>query len=55
MVDEVTEVLEVPAHQVEPPAAPLSRSRPLAAVIRRDEGLILVLDVSQLLSLQIAD
>lgn len=49
MVDEVTEVLEVPAHQVEPPANPLFRARPLAAVIRRDEGLILVLDAARLL------
>lgn len=49
MVDEVTEVLEVPAHQVEPPAAPLSQSRPLVAVVRREEGLIMVLDAARLL------
>ncbi len=49
MVDEVTEVLEVPGHQVEPPPDPVPKSRPLSAVIRRDEGLILVLDAVQLL------
>jgi purine-binding chemotaxis protein CheW len=49
VVDEVTEVLEVPAQQVEPPAEPLSRSRPLVAVVRRGEGLILVLDATRLL------
>jgi len=49
MVDEVTEVLEVPANQVEPAPASLSQSRPLAAVIRRDEELILVLNVARLL------
>jgi purine-binding chemotaxis protein CheW len=52
MVDEVTEVLEVPAHQVEPPPEPVSHSRPLAAVIRQDEGLTLILDVAQLLPAQ---
>ena len=55
MVDEVTEVLEVPAHQVGPPAEPLSQSRPLAAVIRGDGGLILVLDATRLLPPRIAD
>ncbi len=49
VVDEVTGVLEVPAHQVEPPADPLSQSRPLVAVVRRDEGLVLVLDATRLL------
>ncbi len=49
IVDEVTEVLEVPARQVEPSADLLPDSRPLSAVIRRDEGLILVLDAVQLL------
>ncbi len=48
-VDEVAEVLEVPSAQVEPPPQPLSRSRPLAAVVRRGENLILVLDASRLL------
>jgi purine-binding chemotaxis protein CheW len=48
-VDEVTEVLEVPSAQVEPPPQPLSRSRPLAGIVRRDEELILVLDASRLL------
>ncbi len=48
IVDEVTEVLEVSALQVEPPLGTLSRSRPLAAVIRREEGLILILDVARL-------
>ena len=55
-VDEVTEVLEAPAHQMEPlSAAPLSQSQPLAAVVRRDEGLTLVLDTARLLPLQIAE
>jgi purine-binding chemotaxis protein CheW len=49
MVDEVTGVLEVPAHQVEPSADPLSQSRPLVAVVRQDEGLLLVLDAARLL------
>ena len=49
IVDEVTAVLEMPAHQVTPPPEPLSRSRPLAAVLRRDEELILVLDAARLL------
>jgi len=45
----VTEVLEVPAHQVEPPTDPLSQARPLVALVRQDEGLILVLDATRLL------
>ncbi len=49
MVDEVTEVLEVPAHQVEPPGDSLARARLLVAMVRHDEGLILVLDVARLL------
>jgi purine-binding chemotaxis protein CheW len=48
-VDEVTEVLEVPSAQMEPPPQPLSRSRPLAGIVRRGEELILVLDASRLL------
>ena len=48
IVDEVTEMLEVPAHQVELPTGPLSRSRPLVGMIRGDEGLILVLDAARL-------
>jgi len=47
--DEVTEVLDVPDHQVEPPPEPVSRSRPVAAVLRQKENLILVLDVAWLL------
>ncbi len=49
MVDQVTELLEVPADRVEPPAEVLPGSPPVAGVIRRDEGLILVLDLAQLL------
>lgn len=49
MVDAVTELLEVPAHQLEPPTDTLSQSRPLAGVIRGDEGLILILDAARLL------
>lgn len=49
MVDEVTEVLEVPAQQVEPSAGLVPDARPLAAVIRRNGDLVLVLDAVQLL------
>jgi purine-binding chemotaxis protein CheW len=49
MVDEVAEVLAVPAQQVEPIPDPLSQSCPLEAVVRREEGLILVLRVTRLL------
>ncbi len=49
VVDEVSEVLEVPGFQVKPPPPPLSRSRILAAVIRRQSELILVLDPEMLL------
>lgn len=48
MVDEVTEVLAVPSPQVEASAGLVPDSRPLKAVIRRDEDLILVLDTAQL-------
>jgi purine-binding chemotaxis protein CheW len=48
MVNEVEEVLEVPAHQLKPSSELMPDSRPLAAVIRRDEDLILVLDTVQL-------
>lgn len=51
MVDEVTEVLEMPAQQVDPARDPLSQARSLAAVIRQEEKLILVLNVAWLLSL----
>jgi purine-binding chemotaxis protein CheW len=51
MVDEVTEVLEMPAQQVDPARDPLSQARSLAAVIRQEEELILVLNVAWLLSL----
>ena len=49
IVDEVTDLLEIGASRVEPPSGPLARSRPLAGVIRRDDRLILVLDVHRLL------
>lgn len=49
MVDEVTEVLEMPAQQVDPARGPLSQARSLAAVIRREEELIFVLNVAWLL------
>lgn len=48
IVDEVTEVMEIPASQVEPPSGPLARSRPLAAVVRQKEDLIMVLDAARL-------
>lgn len=47
--DEVTEVLEVPDREVEPPPEPVSHSRPVAAVLRRSEDLVLVLDAAWLL------
>ena len=49
MVDEVTGVVEAPAHQIEPATDPLSQSRPLAAAIRCEEELILVLNAARLL------
>lgn len=48
IVDEVTEVMEIPASQVEPPSGPLARSRPLAAVIQRNKDLIMVLNAARL-------
>jgi len=48
MVDEVTEVIEMPAQEIEPPSGPLARSRPLAGVIRRNDDLILILDPARL-------
>lgn len=49
IVDEVSQVLEVARDQVEPLAYPLCLSRILAAVIRREGELILVLDPEVLL------
>jgi purine-binding chemotaxis protein CheW len=49
MVDEVTEVLEVPAQKVDQAFAPLSRARSLAGVIPWEEEMILVLNVAWLL------
>lgn len=49
MVDHVSEVLEIPAHQMEMPQDALSKSGPLKAVIQREEDLFLVLDVDHLL------
>jgi purine-binding chemotaxis protein CheW len=49
VADEVTEVLDVPAQQLEKPPKALAGSRPLAAVIRCDDGLTLVLDAEHLL------
>ena len=48
MVDEVSEVLEIPAHQVDRSSSLVSQSDLVAAVVRRDEGLILVLDADKL-------
>lgn len=47
-VDEVCDVLEIQARDVEPAQEALGRSRPLKAVIRRDEELVMVLDVEKL-------
>ncbi len=49
MVDEVSEVLKPSAGEVQPPDGPLARSKPLAAVIRRREEVVLVLDPESLL------
>ncbi len=49
MVDQVTEVLEVPQHQMETASTSLSRTLPTEAVIRRNGDLILALDVTWLL------
>jgi purine-binding chemotaxis protein CheW len=51
MVDQVTEILEVPQHQMETAPASLSRTLPTEAVIRRDGVLILALDVTWLLQI----
>jgi len=48
VVDEVTEVLELPGSEVETPPDPLSDSRYLRGVVRREDGLILILDSASL-------
>ncbi|MFH1124035.1 MAG: chemotaxis protein CheW [Pseudomonadota bacterium] len=48
VVDEVTEVLELPDSKVETPPDPLGDSRYLMAVVRREDGLILILDSANL-------
>jgi len=48
VVDEVKEVLELPVSEVETPPDPLGDSRYLRAVVRREDGLILILDAVQL-------
>jgi purine-binding chemotaxis protein CheW len=48
VVDEVTEVLELPGSEVEIPPDPLGDSRYLRAVVRREDGLILILDSASL-------
>jgi chemotaxis signal transduction protein len=48
VVDEVTEVLALPDNEVEKPPDPLGDSRYLRAVVRREDGLILILDAVQL-------
>jgi purine-binding chemotaxis protein CheW len=48
VVDEVTEVLELPVSKVETPPDPLCDSRYLRAVVRREDGLILILDSASL-------
>lgn len=47
MADQVTEVLEIPASDIEPAHDPLSHSRLAAALIRREEDMILVIDSSR--------
>lgn len=48
VVDEVTEVVELQAGEVETPPDPLGDSRYLRAVVRREDGLILILDTASL-------
>ena len=48
MVDEATEVMEVPVHLVQKPDT-LHRAKPFASVIQREEDLILVLDIVRML------
>jgi len=48
VVDEVTEVLALPVSEVETPPDPLSDSRYLRAVVRRKDGMILILDSESL-------
>jgi purine-binding chemotaxis protein CheW len=48
VVDEVTEVLALPCGEVESPPDPLGDSRYLRAVVRREDGLILILDAARL-------
>ena len=48
VVDEVTEVLDVPGDAVAPPPDPICTSRYLSSVVRREEGLILVLNSAHL-------
>ena len=48
VVDEVTEVLELPGRDVEAPTDLLSDSRYLRAIVRREDGLILILDTEHL-------
>jgi purine-binding chemotaxis protein CheW len=55
IVDEATDVLQVPAQQLESPPDPASRSWPLAAVIQRNGDLVLVLDAARLLPLEEED
>ena len=55
IVDEVTEVLEVPAQQLESSSDLVPDSRPLAAVIRHNGDLVLVLDATRLLPASIAE
>jgi len=48
VVEEVTEVLELPGSEVEAPPDPLSDSRYLRGVVRREDGLIIILDSANL-------
>jgi len=48
IVDEVTDVAGVPASQVVSPPEPLRESPFLESVIRRDESLVMVIDVTRL-------
>jgi purine-binding chemotaxis protein CheW len=49
VVDQAEEVLSARASEVQPPTEPLSCSRPLSAVIHREEELVLILDAAHLL------
>lgn len=55
IVDEVLNILELPLNQIQSPPAAISQSRFLAAAVRQDDMLILVLDALRLLPKNIGE